>query len=239
MTDAYERSIASWTRFAGFVLVIAVLYWAQAVLVPVALALLVTFVLSPPVTFLQRRIGRVLAVVITVALVFTTLGLAGWGVATQMSKLAGDLPRYRTNIRQKVDDIRGATRGGSMEQVQETVKEIQQEAAGRQAPLGNVREPVIVQSQQVTSLTDFPSWLGPALGPLSTAGFVVTLVIFILLEREDLRGRVIGLVGHGHLAVTTKAFDEAASRVSRQLMMQTLVNAIYGLAVGAGLWWIG
>ena len=77
MRNAYEQSIAPWIRFAGLVLVIAVLYWAQAVLVPVALALLITFVLSPPVTFLQRRIGRVLAVLITVALVFTTLGLAG------------------------------------------------------------------------------------------------------------------------------------------------------------------
>src|SRR5690349_21856570 len=144
MPDAYERLIASWARLAGFVLVIAVLYWAQAVLVPVALALLVTFVLSPPVTFLQRRIGRVPAVLVTVVLVFTTLGLAGWGVATQMSKLARDLPRYRTNIREKVDDIRGATRGGSMEQVQETVKQIQKDAAGPQAPQGNAREPVIV-----------------------------------------------------------------------------------------------
>jgi predicted PurR-regulated permease PerM len=239
MPDAYEQSIAPWIRFAGFVLVIAVLYWAQAVLVPVAVALLITFVLSPPVTFLQRRIGRILAVLITVALVFTTLGLAGWGVATQMSKLAGDLPQYRANIRQKVADVRVATRGGSMEQVQETVNEIQQEVTGPQAPRGNAREPVIVQSQQVSSLTDFPSWVGPAVGPLSTAGFVITLVIFMLLEREELRGRVIGLVGHGHLAVTTKAFDEAASRVSRQLLMQTLVNTIYGIAIGAGLWALG
>lgn len=239
VADAYERSIASWTRFAGFVLVIAVLYWAQAVLVPVALALLITFVLSPPVTFLQRRIGRVPAVLVTVVLLFTTLGLGGWGVATQMSKLASDLPRYRTNIREKVADIRGATHGGSMEQVQETVNEIQKEVAGTQAPRGNPREPVIVQSQQVSSLTDLPSWVGPAVGPLSTAGFVITLVIFMLLEREELRGRAIGLIGHGHLAVTTKAFDEAASRVSRQLLMQTLVNAIYGIVIGTGLWALG
>jgi predicted PurR-regulated permease PerM len=239
MHDANEQSIVKWIRFAGFVLVITVLYWAQTVLVPIALALLITFVLSPPVIFLQRRIGRILAVLITVALVFTTLGLATWGVATQVSKLAGELPRYRTNIRQKVADIRGATRGGTMEQVQETVKEIQKEAAGPEAPLGNAREPVIVQSQQVSSLTDFPSWLGPAVGPLSTGGFVIILVIFMLFEREDLRGRVIGLIGHGHLAVTTKAFDEAANRVSRQLLMQTLVNIMYGIAIGAGLWTLG
>jgi len=231
--------IAPWIRFAGCVLVVAVLYWAQAVFVPVALALLITFVLSPPVTFLQRWIGRVPAVLVVVALVFTIIGLAGWGVATQMSSLAGDLPHYRANIRQKISGGRGAGRGGSVEQVEQTVKDIQTQIASPEAPKGTVRQPLIVQSQQVSTLWDFPSWLGPAIAPLSTAGFVIVLVIFMLLEREDLRGRVIGLVGHGHLAVTTKAFDEAGSRVSRQLLMQTLVNAAYGVAIGAGLWWIG
>jgi predicted PurR-regulated permease PerM len=221
------------------VLVVAVLYWAQAVLVPVALAILITFVLSPPVTSLQRRIGRVPAIVVVVTLVFTGLGLAGWGVVTQMSRLASDLPHYRDNIRQKVADVRQASRGGSVEQVEQTVKEIQKQIDEPDTPSGTVGQPVIVQSQQVSSLTDFPSWLGPALGPLSTAGFVIILVIFMLLEREDLRGRVISLVGHGHLAITTKALDEAASRVSRQLLMQTLVNVIYGVAVGVGLWALG
>jgi len=237
--ERFDRTVVGWLRFAGCVLVVAVLYWAQTVLVPIALAVLITFVLSPAVVLLQRRIGRVPAVLVVVALVFTVLGLAGWGVARQMSNLAGDLPRYRANIQQKISDVRGASRRGSVEQVQETVNEIQKQIAGPQSPSGTARQPVIVQSQQVSSLTDFPSWLGPAVGPLSTAGFVITLVIFMLLEREELRGRVIGLVGSGHLAVTTKAFDEAASRVSRQLLMQTLVNTIYGMAIGAGLWAIG
>lgn len=231
--------MAPWLRFAGCVLVVAVLYWAQAVLVPVALAMLITFVLSRPVMFLQRWIGRLPAVLVVVLLVFTGLGLAAWGAATQVSHLAEDLPRYRANILQKISDVRGVSRGGSVEQVQQTVKEIQDQIAAPASPSGNAGEPVIVQTQKVSSLTDFPSWLGPALGPLSTAGFVAALVIFMLLEREELRGRIFSLVGRGHLAVTTKAFDEAAGRVSRQLLMQTLVNAIYGSAVGIGLWWIG
>jgi predicted PurR-regulated permease PerM len=231
--------MAPWLRFAGCVLVVAVLYWAQAVLVPLALAMLISFVLSPPVTFLQRWIGRIAAVLVVVLLVFTGLGLASWAAGTQVSHLADDLPRYRENIAQKISDVRGVGQGGSVEQVQQTVKEIQEQIAGPPPASGTSRQPVIVQSQKVTSLTDFSSWLGPALGPLSTAGFVAALVIFMLLEREELRGRVFGLVGHGHLAVTTKAFDEAASRVSRQLLMQTLVNAIYGAAVGVGVWWIG
>jgi len=220
MSDRFDRDLAVWLRFAGCVLVVAVLYWAQDVLVPIALALLITFVLSPPVTVLQRWIGRVPAVLVVVLLVFTIVGLAGWGVAIQMSHLAGDLPRYRTNIVQKISDIR-ARRGGSVEQVEQTVKEIQKQIERPESPSGKPGQPVIVQSEQVSSLTDFRSWIGPAVGPLSTAGFAMALVIFMLLEREDLRGRVIGLVGHGHLAVTTKAFDEAGRRVSRQLLMQT------------------
>jgi len=239
MPDGFDRAFVPWLRFAGCVLVVAVLYWAQAVLVPLALALLITFVLTPPVLFLQQWIGRVPAVLAVVLLVFTVLGLASWGVATQMANLAGDLPRYRATIQEKIVDIRKASHGGSVEQVEQTVKEIQKQIESPGAPSGKTGQPVIVQSQRVASLTDFPSWLGPALGPLSTAAFVIALVIFMLLEREELRGRIIGLVGHGNLAVTTKAFDEAGRRVSRQLLMQTLVNLLYGVQIGAGLWWIG
>jgi predicted PurR-regulated permease PerM len=79
------------------------------------------------------------------------------------------------------------------------------------------------------------AWLGPVVGPLSTAGLVVVMVIFMLLERRELRDRLIELIGHGQLATTTKAFDEAGSRVSRQLLMQSLVNLLYGIAVYVGL----
>jgi predicted PurR-regulated permease PerM len=112
------------------------------VLVPLALAMLISFVLSPPVTFLQRWIGRIAAVLVVALLVFTILGLASWGAATQVSHLAEDLPRYRENIRQKISDIRGVSRGGSVEQVQETVKEIQEQIAAPRSPSGNAREPV-------------------------------------------------------------------------------------------------
>ena len=83
------------------------------------------------------------------------------------------------------------------------------------------------------------AWLGPIIGPLGTAGLVVALVIFMLLERRDLRDRLIGLIGHGRLTVTTKAFDEAGTRVSRQLLMQSLVNGIYGVVAGLGLYFLG
>ena len=92
------KSVKPWVTFAGGVLVVAVLYWAQAVLVPFALAVLLTFVLAPPVTWLQRWVGRVAAVLMVVTLVFAALGLAAWGLTWQMNHLAEDLPTYRDNI---------------------------------------------------------------------------------------------------------------------------------------------
>jgi predicted PurR-regulated permease PerM len=113
-----------WVTFAGCVLVVAVLYWAQAVVVPIALAVLLTFVLTPPVSWLERYVGRVPAVLIAVTLVFMLIGLAGWGVARQVNNLAEDLPRYRVNILAKIADVRGAGKGGSVEKLQETIEDI-------------------------------------------------------------------------------------------------------------------
>jgi predicted PurR-regulated permease PerM len=233
------NKLSAWLTFAGGVLVVAVLYWAQAILVPIALAILIAFVLSPPVTALQRWMGRVPAVLLVVALVFSALACAGWVLALQMSGLAAELPRYRDNIRQKIVDVRNAGRGGSVEQVQQTFEEIQREIEKADAPGAAARSPIVVQSEPASSIWNFPAWLGPLVAPLSTAGLVIALVIFMLIDREDLRGRLLGLFGHGRLAVTTRALDEAGRRVSRQLLMQTLVNAIYGVTAGTGLWWLG
>ena len=96
----------------------------------------------------------------------------------------------------------------------------------------------MVTSELVTGFSVF-TWLGPIVGPLGTAGLVLAMVIFMLLERRDLRDRLIALFGHGQLTITTKAFDEAGHRVSRQLLMQSLVNVVYGVAAGLGLYFLG
>ena len=221
-------SLKPWITFAGGVLVIVVLYWAQAVLVPIALAILLSFVLAPPVTWLERFLGRVPAVLLVVTLVFVVLGLAGWGLARQMNNLATDLPAYRINILAKIADVRGAGKGGTVEKLQETIEEIKTDIGKGDAPKGRTPQQVMVAAAAPAGFPGF-AWLGPILGPLGTAGLVVALVIFMLLERRDLRDRLIGAIGHGRLTVTTKAFDEAGTRVSRQLLMQSLVNAIYGV----------
>ncbi len=224
--------------FAWCVLVVLVLYWAQAVLVPIALAILLTFLLAPPVTWLQRWVGRIPAVLAMVTLLFTLLGLAGWGLARQTDNLAQDLPRYRVNILQKIADVRGASKGGSVEKLQETIDEIKTDLGKPDVPVGTRSRPVVVTSEQVAGFSGF-AWLGPMVGRLGTAGLVLAMVIFMLLERRALRDRLIGLIGHGQLAITTKAFDEAGTRVSRQLLMQSLVNLVYGIAAGVGLYFLG
>jgi len=236
--DNTLQTLKPWVTFAGCVLVVVVLYWAQAVLVPIALAILLTFVLTPPVTWLERWVGRIAAVLAMVTLVFTILGLAGWGLTRQVDHLAQDLPRYRVNILAKIADVRGAGKGGTVEKLQETIEDIKTDLGKTEVPKGTVARPVVVTSEQVAGFSGF-SWLSPVVGPLGTTGLVVAMVIFMLLERRDLRDRVIGLVGQGQLAITTKAFDEAGARVSRQLLMQSLVNVLYGIAAGAGLYYLG
>jgi predicted PurR-regulated permease PerM len=230
--------LQGWIRFAGVVLVVAVLYWAQAVLVPVCLAILLTFVLTPPVVWLQRRIGRIAAVLTVVIFVFSFLALAGYGVYRQMVSLGNALPTYRTNIQAKVQDIKGMRSGGSVEELERTIEQLKGDLGTPNPPAGTVAQPVVVATEPVAGVSGI-SWLGPVLEPLSTAGFVITLVLFMLLEREQLRDRLLGLFGHGHLAVTTKAMTEASTRVSQQLLLQTLVNLIYGLLSVTGLYLLG
>ncbi len=212
-----------------------VLYWAQAVLVPFALAILITFVLTPLVGWVERRVGRMPAVLVVVTLVFTTLGAVGWGLSTQLNHLAEDLPKYRGNIREKIADIRGAGEGGTVEKLKDSLEDIKTDLGADAPARGTPSLPVVVEPSQADPLGGL-SWLGPIVGPLGTAGAVAAMVIFMLIERRDMRDRLIGLIGHGKLATTTKAIDEAGSRVSRQLLMQTLVNLIYGVAVLIGLY---
>lgn len=235
--DNSSSPLKPWLTFAGCVLVVFVLSWAQTVLVPIALAILLTFVLTPPVTWLERWVGRIPATLAVVMLVFTVLGLVGWGLALQLDNLADDLPRYRVNILAKIADVRGAGRGGSVEKLQETIADIKVDLEKSDVPKGTVAQPVVVTSERVPGIPGL-TWLSPIVGPLTTAGLVVTMVIFMLIERRSMRDRLIRLFGHGQLEMTTKAFDEAGARVSRQLLMQALVSLIYGIAAGVGLYFL-
>jgi predicted PurR-regulated permease PerM len=231
------KSIYPWVVFAGSVLIVAVLYWAQVVLVPLALAGLLTFFLTPVVTRLQRWLGRVPAVLTTTIAAVAVLGLVGWGLSWQVAGVLDDLPAYRENIRQRVRDIQGASRGGSVEKLQTTVDDITKAINEDTPQPGTARAPVVVRPQTAPA-----AWIpstNTLLAHLTSAGFVAVLILFMLLERQDLRNRVMSVFGHGHLARTTRALDEASERVSRYLLMQSLINVSYGVGVGIGLFLIG
>jgi predicted PurR-regulated permease PerM len=166
--------------------------------------------------------------------VFVLLGGMGWMIVQQISGLTDSLPRYEDNIRRKIVDLRGMGKGSFLDKAQTAVQQMTEELdtsdqAGKTQPI-----PVVVQAPSL--LWRLPTTL---LEPLATAGLVIALVIFMLLERGDLRNRVIRLVGYGRLTLTTKALDEAGRRISRYLFMQSLINGSYGVAVGLGLFFIG
>ena len=140
-----------------------VLYWAQAVLVLIALAILLTFVFTPPVSWLSVGSAASLPFSWRSHWSFTVLGLAGWGLARQMDHLAEDLPRYRVNILAKIADVRGAGKGGSVEKLQETIEDIRTDLGKSDAPRGTASRPVVITAEHVAGHSSF-AWLGPVVG---------------------------------------------------------------------------
>ena len=153
-----------------------------------------------------------------------------------MVTLADDLPRYSLNIRQRITDLRGASKGGSVEKVQQAVEDVVGEIQKTGAPsVAPQKPPLAVVLQSSSILVHLPNLLHALAG----AGVVTVLVIFMLLERLELRDRVILLIGYRRMTATTRALDEAGARISRYLLMQSLVNGSFGVAVGLGLFLIG
>ena len=222
---------------ASLALVFACLRLSREVLIPVAFAMLLALTLTPAVAFAQRRgVHRIAAVLLVVVLVFAALGGVFWVIGQQVLTLADGLPQYRHNIRQKIADIRVFGRGGSLEKVQETVKdvtdEIQKDANGK--PTKRDPVPVVPAEKPGGPLIAAATIVESA----AMVGFVMVLVVFILIERQELRNRLIRLFGHGRITITTNALDEATSGIIRYLLMQSLVNACFGIAVGVGLFFL-
>jgi predicted PurR-regulated permease PerM len=235
-------------RLISFAVICAALYLGQAVLVPLVLAALLTFLLGPLVTRLDRlRVPRVAAVLLVMTLAGGVIGGLGYVVGGQLQSFATELPTHRQNIRTKIRELVAFTRGGAIENVQDTLDEISAavENAGEPVPPaggrqgGDEGEPVRVAVQEEPPLIGNALWLGPLFGAVGTFGLTLLLAIFMLINREDLRDRLVSLSGRPSLVVTTKAFADAGALISRYLLMQFIVNATMGLAVGFGLYFIG
>jgi predicted PurR-regulated permease PerM len=241
---------------AVLVVVVGALYVGSEILIPLALAILLSFTLAPIVIRLRRwGLGRIPSVVAVVLLLFFALIGIGSMVATQVADLASNLPTYEWNLRTKIRELRIAVpSGGIVERTSKMVQDLRQElqkatkppderGEGQAESTGEVEpaKPVLVQVQNPapTPLETLSEVGGPLIAPIATAGLVVVLVIFMLLQREDLRDRILRLVGGREVARATEAMDDAAKRISRYLLMQLTINVLYGIPVGIGLYVIG
>ena len=234
------------------VIVVAALYFGREVLVPIALAVLMSFVLAPPVRLLQGLyVPRGLAVIAVVIVAFAAVfGLAALMVS-QVNQLASDLPSYQTTLREKIQSLRGASTGtGTLERASEVLHELGKEldkptVTQPTAPLvaegSSPSKPIPVEVKQPDpgALQTLVALITPLIHPLTTTGIVLIFVIFILIQRQDLRNRLVRLAGAQDLQRTTAALDDAGQRLSRLFLAQLALNAAFGLVIGAGLWFIG
>jgi len=223
---------------------IALLYFARGILVPLAFALILAFVLNPAVDMLKRMgIARVPAVTVVVLTVTVAVGSAGWVIASQLVEVANRLPGYSSNIERKIQALQMPDTG-PLGQAAQSLKEIGDELAQSHAlpKEPETSEPPIavrVVEPSTNELTNIWNIARPSLAPIAITGIVLIFAIFILIEKEDLRNRLLRLAGTGQLNVMTEALDDAAKRVSRYLSLQVLVNACFGLIAGVGLYFIG
>ena len=235
--------------------VVAALFFAREILIPLAFALTLSFLLTPAVTFLEKlRMGRVVPVILTVLISMAAGGWITWIIANQLVDVASQLPTYRQNIHAKIETLRNRGKG-PLGRAADSAKDIGRELTSPDAPaIPSTAQsqkqrnaprapapPVSVQIVQThtSGLADLPDLLTPFLAPLGRAGMVLIFTIFMLIKREDLRNRLFRLVGLGQLNMMTQALDDAAQRVSRYLFMQFLVNAGFGTLFAAGLYFVG
>ena len=224
------------------VLIVASLYWARVVLIPVALAILLTFLLSPADSVLQRLgLGRVVSVALLAVLMFSLIGIIGWAISVQVKEFANDLPGYQGNIKKRIEALQ-VGQGTTLDKVRIEFEQLIGDVNANAPSAEPARQPVLVTVQGGRFSSGM--WqLSPMVRPLLESLFyillVAILVIFMLLERDELRNRAIRLLGYGRLSLTTTALDEVGHRVSRYLLTLSIINAGVGLVIGLGLFLLG
>src|SRR5579862_1764276 len=259
MASRTNRDVSNFPPFVTAVICVAALYFARSVLVPIALAVLIAFLLAPLVNLLEKaRLGRTGPVIVVVLLVAGLLGALGYLVFNQAISLATQIPNYKTTISRKIESFRGVKDTG-IGKAEATVRELGKELSSTietptpdedadqnprskrsLLPGGSIAHPVPVEVvQQNSPIASARALLGPFLGPVATLGIVMVFTAFILLRRDDLRNRLFTLAGLSRFHVTTQAFDEATKRVGRYLFLQFVMNLGYGALFGTALYFIG
>ena len=217
----------------GLLVAAAILYLARDVLIPLALAILLSFLLAPLVRRLEHwKLGRLTSTLIAVVIGFAFIGGIGLVATRQALSLAGKLPEYRENIREKIHALR-APNDGTLGKAAEAIKQLESDAAPGAAT------PLPVTETAPSAFAALAEMVGPFVKPIGTALAVVVFTILLLLNRENMRERLIGLIGPRQINVTTQAMGEASYRVSSYLYMQLVVNMMFGIPFGIALYFIG
>ncbi len=250
-------SSSALATFAVGVIVVAALYFAREIFVPLALAILLSFALGPLVLLLRRwHFGRIPSVIAAVLLAFLVIFGVGSIIGSQVAHLAENLPAYQSNIKDKINSLRGsATGSGIVGRASSMLRGLSSEIARTTPPADSKPAPPTTQASHAakppqpvpveihqpdpTAIQIIQTIIGPLVQPLATTGIVIVFVVFFLLQREDIRDRFIRLAGAHDLQRTTEGLDDAARRLSRYLLAQTALNTSFGVLIGIGLWCIG
>ena len=239
---------------AILVAVIAILYLARGILIPLVFAVIVALVLSPAVAWLQKLgLGRLPSALLIMVVSIAIAGGVGWVIFNELVEVVNDLPSYQQNIHNKIEAIRTPSKG-AVGRAAASVKELGKELSSAPAPIAppapihgrrnasnqpGPTVPVEIMAQPANEFEYVRQLATPVLAPLGILGMVLIFSVFLLTEQNDLRNRLFRLAGLDHLNVMTQALDDATRRVSRYLMMQLLVNSIFGVLCGTGLYLIG
>lgn len=223
-------------------IVIAALYYGRDVLIPLACAFLISFALSPPVAWLIRLgLPRIISVIVVMMMLLASLAGLGFILTSQLRQLSQDLPTYQWTIRGKLSDLKAQLKApgiieGALETVETVQKEVKEPAPSATTPEAPQRVEVIQPPRDPFETAI--NWLGAFLEPLAMAGIVFVFAFLALLDRSDLRDRLLRMLG-GNIHRSTDAIEEAGKRISKYLLMQLIVNVSYGIPMALGLWLIG
>ncbi len=227
--------------------VVAALYFAREILIPITIAVLLSFLLAPLIGLLRRaRLWRTPAVLLAVILALGVILGIGGAIGSQIASLVNEVPRYSTTIEHKIDAVRGFTIGRVNGLISRFGRQLSDAKAGatpspaaapEAAQAGSPEQrpiPVEVHQPNPTPFELVSRYLSPALSPFTTLGIIFVVAIFVLLQQEDLRDRVIRLLGSGDLHSTTVALDDGGRRLSRYFLTQLAINTTFGCVMAPG-----
>ncbi len=252
MARSKEASASKSLVLIALVLAIAAMYFGRQLFIPLALAVVFTFLFTPFVSFLEKiHFRRVPAVMTVLVLAFVLGGIVTWKVANQLVEVMVNLVDYQANLDAKIRSLY-TSKNGNLSKATTTVQALSKElAAVPEEIAGHVQDkdsgsthtarpvPVQVAAPPSNFVQDLRELLGPLAEPAETAVIVIIFTLFMLIKREDLRNRAIRLAGRGQLNLMTQALDDAGRRLSRYLVLQCVVNTGYGLSFGVALSFIG